>query len=809
MLKNKCLILFAVLWLFALSAGAQDTIEPAGDTGRVDQRSRATRQRVRSVTQKLYSPLVSETFFEIAYELTNTDQVAKAEADQALMMLVASAVLDERGSYVLADMIRIASNPSHAGRSQMVYDMFLQYVNKLSDIDVADKAVRYLLEQLSSREQREMMLGQIIRQVGSLNPALDSELTTLYGLLKAEVTDDPNALRLLAYAYNIDKYNQLAYEKLTELSTTPPNPIIHLEYLRLKLRENPLDMETAMTFAQFADRLQLYELATDSYEYCAELFMFKNPNRHLPAMIYLPWSVCSYNTKRNLPKCLQIAETLRNRGRFDLLAEAIAGKAAVKIGNIEQAESILQAAEEKAIRSALQPGPTSDNQQLAWFYCFVRSDHESAIDWANRAYSAEPNSATAAAILAYVLAKDGQTELAETLVGNYEQNQIATLTLALAQIAKADTSTAIETLKFAIDMDGGSLAAEKAKKILAEHGADYIPLIDPVFIMDSLEKKIGGKITPKFVRPENIVSFQINLRGNKFSYGTSFGASVAIVNNWSEALVISDDALVKGYVIIDAKVTGDLNEEIRDLAKVRIRPSSPIEPGQSVIVPIGLERGRLKELLLSHPQASVTVEFTGYLDPVITADGGKINTVPTIPTAGITITRSPVEISREFLDNRLKSLTRGRQGQKIKAAQLFAGLLLEQHIMTTGKLTYKVKYADWMPDILKSALIHSLTNDDWVVRVHTMNAIQALPLDYELTDAVSSSLNDTNWPARLMAMYVLAKKQGDGFQKVLDYSAQYDPSEHVRNMAVTLGAAPPVVPQPLEEQTQQQEPPEN
>ena len=71
-----------------------------------------------------------------------------------------------------------------------------------------------------------------------------------------------------------------------------------------------------------------------------------------------------------------------------------------------------------------------------------------------------------------------------------------------------------------------------------------------------------------------------------------------------------------------------------------------------------------------------------------------------------------------------------------------------------------------------------------------MAAMVSLPLDYELTSAVAANLNDPNWPVRMMAIYLLAQSQDDGFGKVLDWKAQYDGHEFVRDMATALGGAP-------------------
>ena len=105
-------------------------------------------------------------------------------------------------------------------------------------------------------------------------------------------------------------------------------------------------------------------------------------------------------------------------------------------------------------------------------------------------------------------------------------------------------------------------------------------------------------------------------------------------------------------------------------------------------------------------------------------------------------------------------------------------------------------YADWMPVMLKSALLQHLTDDeDWAAKIHTMTAMLSMPLDYKLINAVAKNLDDNNWPVRMMANFLLAKKQGENFAKVLDYSARYDSNELVRDMAVALGAPPPQIKQ--------------
>jgi hypothetical protein len=748
-------------------------------------------------SEQLFSPSAGQKFYEMAYELASSKEITSEQAEQAIIFLNATINLDSRANYVLPDMIKLASQYSDQDHSELLHNLLVNYTDESADLEVIRQAARYLLERLDSREQREQLLENLLKTLGGKNAVLDSELATLLGLLMAEKTDFEAAASHLMRAYDKNKYNKLAFAKLTELVPEQLGPTMYLEHLRLALGENPLDIKVALAFAQYAKQLQLYDTAVDAYEYCAELFEYLYPSQDLPASIYLPWMISSYNTQRSQHKCLQILKSIRQSGRFDLFAEAIAGKAAAKIGDTKQARQVLRAAEEKARQLIINEGPSQKRQsqvtaeQLAWFYCFAVPDADNALDWANKAYSAEPNSPVTAAILAYSLVMNGQANWAKTITDHYEHNQITTLTLAQIQLHEGEKDSAIETLKSAITEDPAAFEAERAKEILVQHGGEYIPPIDPDMTLAVLRNTFGKAVVPAFISPEKIISVQLNVRGSKFSYGSNFGAAIAITNNSPEPLVISDDGLFTGNIRIDADITGDLNKKIPNLVSVRISPASPLAPGKSLFIPLRLFTAELRRTLLTYPQAAADIEFTVYLDPVTTDQGQITNSLLDIKPLKIVVKRPAIELTSKFLRNRFSSLTKGRQGQKIKTAQLFTGLLAEQHAMANREPLYKFMYADWMPDLLKSALVHNLTSDDWVAKVHTMADMVSLPLDYELINAAAENLNDTHWPTRLMAVYLLAKSQGDNFNKVLDWTAKYDSDKLLRDMAIALGAAVP------------------
>ena len=682
----------------------------------------------------------------------------------------------------LGILLEILSRPGPQRHLQMLYDTLIKYTDKNADSLVATNAAKYLLNQLDSRQQRETLLKRMIQDIGKSNLSVCSELATTLGLLMAEKADNTDAFKAMATAYNWNKYNQLAFEKLVELAPDQINPVSNLEYLRLKLRKNPLDLGAAITLAQYSQKIQLYDTAVGNYQYCADLFQFLYPGQDVPTAIYIDWMTCCYNAPRGLPKCLQLAEQFRKQGRFNLQIEVIAARAAAKAGDTETAGRIIETAEQKAIQA---PVESVDYKSLAWFYCFIRKNTEKAVDYANKAYAAEPNSPVTAGLLACAMVDSNQLDTAKPLFENFPQTQFADFAKARFDLAKGQKQSAVDSMRAAIDKDPGSIVAEQALMLLDEQKSEYIPIYDTNLITVAFKQSVGEQIIPQFLSPDRMLSFQLNIRGNRFAYGSDFAGAITITNNWYEPVVISEDGLCKGRILINANVTGDISRQYEKIVLTTTRPSQPIEPGRSVIVPVRLYAGPLKQLLLSHPQASLNIRFTAYLDPVTTPDGNMISAIPGIMPVTVDIERPRTEITQDYLQNRFNSLAQDKQSPKIKAAQLFAGLLMESREMVNSprdsaggrQASYKFISADWINTMLESALTQCLTDSDWVVRTHSMAAIAELPLDYKLTNAVAAGLNDQHWPARMTAVWLLAQKQQDyNFTKVLEIHYSDDTS---------------------------------
>ncbi len=796
--------------------------------------------------EPLLSQSVADRFYEIASALIGSDNVTTPQAEQAIVFLTAARELAGTSSRlnppagslgsslnserILSLLIRLACENSNRDNSQQVYSWLAEYVSKSArlpkvsggfdrenagwyggqaDLDVARSAITYLLDRCDTREQREKILEQIMAELEGKNAALDSEAATLLGLLMVEKADFIAAQSLFVRAYLNNKYNKQAFTKLVELAPEKVSPAIYFEHLRLMLRENPMDIDAALAFAQYAESAHgghLYDIAAAAYKYCADLFSFLNPDESLPPSIYLPWIISSYNSEQNRGNCVQIAEYVRRNGRFDILVEALAGRAAAKIGDKDEAERIFQAAELKA-QQLLKQGPEPNEsaaeiqtdiypqqlnaKQFAWFYCFAKEDASKALNWANKAYSTDSGSAFASALLAYALMMNQQMEWAKPLVENYERNQISDLVQAQVQLAEGQKDAAIETLKSAISRDPASLAAERAKELLAQQGQRYSPPVDPNYVLSVLRNSFGQAIVPEFMSPDKIISVQFSAGSNEFSYGSELSpmGQITIMNNSPEPIVISNDGLFNGNIRIDVTISGDLNRNMPSLVSLKIGSAPVIEPGKSLLAPVRLVTGELRQLLLGFPQASLNLEFTLYLDPI---PGGLLCIKP----VKIMVRRPGVELSSSYLQNLFSSIRTSRTSRKISIAELFVGLLKEQHTMTGQGTLYRYKYAEWMPSFLKSALLQdsglllNTVKDNWEVNVHTMAEMLSLPLDAELMNVVAKNLKHPRWPVRMIAVYLLAKSSENEFDGVLNWAAENDSCVLIRDMASACTACP-------------------
>jgi len=749
----------------------------------------------------VFSPTTADSFLESAIKLYSEPNATTAQAKQAMVFLDAISAVEPKSDYILPYAVGLAWKFPQLDFSNTIQNLLVKYADDSADLEVVRLAVQYVVERFNFREQRERYYQDMLKLIGMRNKALGSEISTQLGLLAAERADQENAEAYLMQAYNGDPYNETAFKALLESSSQPMPAALYVRHLRMMMIKNPYDIEAAFAFANEAYAMGIYEIAANGFEYCWSIFKELHPGDSMPFAIYRPWALSCLNDPKKLSECGRIAQLVRSSGQFDIVIEAIAGVAAQKLGNTTAAGEILSAAATKAEQLAAQNtgAKVIRAQDLAWFYCFANPDAAKALEWANKANSNEPNSAAVSSIMAYALAINNQNEMATKLADQYAaSSQVAGIAKGIA-LATSDANAGFTEVKHAIALNPGSLEAARAKAFLEEKGSVYVPPAEIGNLAKSLQSEFGEKVVSDFIPANKLFSAKLSAIGTDFSYGSTFSVNLAITNNSQDPMIISDDGLFKGVVRVDARVLGDLRDSIPNLVLKKFRPSEAIASNQSMFIPLRLMTGKLRDVLLNHPQANLKVEFTAYLDPVVDANGAVRSGFAGIAPLKLTITQTGVNISGPYLQNRLSSLSKGQPGQKIKTAQLFTGLLSEYYSMA-GKKAYRMR--DIEPELLRSALVKCLQDDNWSVRVETALGLANTPLDYQLQEALSTDLADSYWPVRMTALWLLGRSSDESFTKVLDWTAANDTSSHVVEMAVALGAKSPKKAEPAPQPAQ-------
>jgi len=745
--------------------------------------------------EPLYSPAAAALLSRVGMDAYSLDPYSSRTIEKTMTFLEASLILDDQIGTSWENLLKVSAsgmtNPNDY--SIQIRDALRQYVNEQANLAVINQAVAYLLGRQNTRLDREVALAKLLHIYQERSPAFVSELYTQMALLEIERADFTSALGHLNQAYMLDPYNSLAFSKFVEITalSDTPIPIVHFVLqLRRALEANPLDLRIAKAYADILRQTQLYEAAQKAYQYSADLYGYLYPGRPVPLEILQPWSLCAFQTERTLNLCLVLADQAASDGRADLSLEAMAGLAAIHLGQSEKGRQRLETAAQSAARQVKQTGGSSTvmPENLCWFYNFVLPDPEQALAWGHEAVSVHPDSMEARALFAYALAQNGQDGPAQEYIQGAPQNDpVILFTKSLIMINEEKTAEALPALKTVVSSGPETLVGYRAAQLLKKNGSEYISPIVSSEILNELKAEFGDQITGKMAPLSQLIRAKLSMSGSEYMYGSDLQASVVIENIGQRNLIISDTGLFKGLIRIDAQVNGDLRKSIPALIETQIRPGRMIRPGQHAAVSVNLMQGQLRTLLRTHPQASVEVELTLRLDPP--QEGQEITGKDGLHLAPVsqTLRRRGIELTRDFLMQRLDGVARGKEGQKYRSAELFTGLLAEQYAARSQKVDYRFVRAE--PQLLLDAVRRLLADNDWIIRLQTMATFTdvTLPMEYSLIDSVSDNLSHERWPVRMMALFVLSQKESTNFNSVLDWTSRYDPCLLNRRMAVALG----------------------
>jgi hypothetical protein len=771
------------------------TVEDTNSVSGASLRARlaAGRKAAAQLEGQLTSSLDSMSLYRLGKRLYTAGGAGAYDDRIAMVFMNAAVSLDQFSPYALQDSIYLKTRLSVKEEPAVMWLTLSNYLDRRADTEVARGMVRYLLEDINSREGREQMLADLFKLVADRNRELGSDIAVEQGLLAAERGDVKSAASRFMVALSLNPYSELASSKLAEAGQGQLLPVFYASQQRQAMAKNPLDLQAVLAFAAFMEGQELYATAASAYEYAEQLYQHLYPGQKMQAEIYVPLSLCCFNQEGKADKCIEIADAVRKAGDFDVVAESIAMKAAEKQGMAEKVKEIGARIEAKLGGGA---DAAESAQRAAWYYSFVAKDGGKALSWANKAYAADPNSGTGKSLLVYALVINGQAEVAaemvkETASGagtsqvDKPQDQITGIAMGVKLLGEQKKDETAAILKAAIEMRSGSLEAAEAKQLLAYNGASYAGVDKVTDDMTATLKGVYGEaLVPRWTNPDKILSIKLQSRSEDSQmFGADLNVELSVTNNWSGPVIIGDGGLFGGNIRIDGRLRGDMEKTFPWLVTRKIGRGAVIQPGRSLIVPLDLNLNGVYDALLEYPQANMEIVFTAYMDAV--EDGGKVrNRMAGMAPGQVTIEKKGVKPVREFVTNRLDTLAKGSQSQKVQAARMFASLLRERMAIEKGQVKYAAMKLE--PALLKSAVIRGLDDESWTVKMQTMSAMAGMEMDFDLTNSVAQGLQNKYWPVRLMSVYLLGSAQSGDFDKVLKWYIENDKDGNVKKMAEVL-----------------------
>ena len=183
--------------------------------------------------------------------MAQAKNVTGPRVDQAIVLLAAAKGLNSSVSPVEPLLIQLAGRQAEKDYSTQVVAWLQSYVSQSCDRVVVRDAIQKLLDRANSWEDRKKLLEDLVARIGNKNAAIDSDLAMLLGFLMGEKADLATGQVLPDAGLQEQQAQQ---DRLRQAGGDRPGrdrPGDRAGASAAVLRENPLDINAAMNFAQY------------------------------------------------------------------------------------------------------------------------------------------------------------------------------------------------------------------------------------------------------------------------------------------------------------------------------------------------------------------------------------------------------------------------------------------------------------------------------------------------------------------------------------------------------------------------------
>lgn len=743
-------------------------------------------------------------------------ETSQRQLRQACVFLQAAAELDPQNADAQRDLFGLltsdaVNDPGRAAETLANY-------SKLKPQDSAPIAswLRYRFNSFDDRATREYYLQQELGSLGNY-PTLASEVFTQLAILTLETGRTEDARSLLMRAMQASQLNDEAQGQLNHLPNPPPPEQVTPEQIaaaevrfekqrfrdqvfrwRMRLRNNPYDLETTLTLIDLLEQQAYYDLTAPFYQHALTL-LARQPDDTSPQQYQLRFRrlKATYTAER-WADALALARDIIKTYPDDIAVNSIMALTMRHLGATGEIDAILNRID--TIISHRVASPASDTtapdfQTYAWYYAFVQPLPAACLNYAQQAIQAQPQDPRARGLRAYGFLLGLDAAQAQTAIQEVPEScldPIVLLVRAKLMLNQNDPASAGPLLQAAVQVPATGVHDE-AKRLLAQTITD--PNAAPVFGPTEEEKKeLSQQLTVGFdnfelgmvAAPEKYFNLSLQLSSDVFSYGDPMIAALNLTNvaeNSRYALLLGPDQAVDPHVLILAQMVPLPTGVLLNPKNLTVDPQVPFQPvahryliqrralrpSESNAISDVLNIGPVRQMLDDTPQQGWKITFKVLLDPVVNSQGQLVNRIAELKPLLYTVTRPAFEPSSARMNSYLRRIRTGSADERVSAIGLFSALLREDYLARSGRLSYRPQPVDIQQ--INNAMLENLTYPDPRVRAWTAYALRNLPLAAQpaMIDRLGTLLTDDSWLVRLTT--VLALHDQTNLKEYFDWAA--------------------------------------
>jgi len=644
----------------------------------------------------------------------------------------------------------------------------------------------HTFERLQSAEERINLCEQKLGEPG-VPAAIASELHRWLAQTYRGVGEERRAEQHALRALEACSFNFSARELLLDLRGTQAMPAERVGFLLSAVTATGgQDGEQTWALARLLDALALHEQAEQWYQVTAGVFARAAPGEPPPAALLLDLA----RSQRDRGAPAEAVELCRRALEADpasyeaalLLADCLraAGRTEEAAAQIDRIAARVARAEEEVRRT----GDGAAARRIAWFHLEYRPDAAKALEFAGLAHLAVPEDPLVERVYGLALLESGQPREARRILGPVaagpDGDQFAAWGLARALLALGDKTTALEAARDAEQLRRSGPAYRRTVALLKELGAAPLPLPDRSRVIQTLAAFDRG-VLDLAVHPNRYLSLEAAFAEPKPPFGRRWACRFTLTNRASFPITVGQGQTVTGLVQVSLATGVARAEPLEAYLTLSLNQAQVLGPGQSVSLVETVDVGPAAELPMSLAQRPLPVTLTALLDPVPRSEGGWHSAFDENVTATARLLRKPVRYTSGEMAEVVRLTRAPAPDQRLNAYRVVVGLLAERLAAMRQQPDYEPVRIDKTG--LEKVLARALTDPDPIVRARVLDSMRLLDFGDNRVQAIAPLLADGHWLVRLIALDVLAQKQGTVFEPVVLRLAQSDPDELIRELA--------------------------